>query len=152
MSPRDIVVLVLVVVVLGGVSIMSIISAGRMHENAQKLNAPHLTSVYSPSTPEQQAVVDNVVACLVQYGKMDPGHTPAHEFDPIPLDHMEPERRSQAIDSLRKRLEGMCVAYGFRAIQAGRDVGGLTPQQFAQAAAGVGMDLVSAQAILDKGR
>lgn len=152
MSARDIVVLVLVAVVLGGVSIMSIISASRMHENAQKLNAPYLAAAYTPNTPEQHAVVDNVVTCMIQYGKIDPGHTPAHEFDPTPLGHMPEPRRTAAVANLRQRLEGMCVAYGFQAVQAGRSVGALTPQQFAQAAAGVGMDVAAAQAILEKGR
>lgn len=153
MSIRDMIVLALVGSVLLFVSIMSIMNTGSMHKRAQDENAPYLTALYSSKSPEQQAVVSSVVSCMVQYGKVDPGHTPVDQFDHRPLSQIPAADRPAAIASLRTRLEGMCVAYGVRASQSSRKHGPaahLSAQQYAKAASALGMDMASAQSWLDK--
>ena len=97
------------VLVIGTVSVFSLINANEVHEKAFKMNSPYLMEQYKVETPVQQEIADRVVQCLVQYAKVDPGHTDVASFDPNPLSGMDEVRRKRAVDSIRERLEPMCI-------------------------------------------
>lgn len=152
MNAKEWIIIGAVVVVVGGASIASIFGAANMTGNALAGTQPHLQALYSPQTPEQQAVVDGVTGCMTHYSKVDPALLGVNDFDTTPLSAMSEERRTAAAQSIRVQLEAPCVAYGrFSAQRPGLEGPAvhLSVDQYMTAAEATGMDVAAANSWFD---
>lgn len=149
MSPRDWFVIGSVVVVLLVAGVASILGMSNMSSNAMTGTQPYLVETYpSPTTPDQEAVLDAVSSCMTHYSKIDPVLWGQNGFDTTPLSVMDAPQRQSAAALIRNRLEVPCLAYGRYSAQRPGQQGPashLSPEKYMEVAAQLGMDVSGAQ-------